>query len=287
MRAEHPGRRVERGDPDRSHIFGRQRRVRHLARTPRPGAGDPARQCAGVQQRARRDGSRSSLQLRGDLPAAVGRARRRGRADPGQPGPEEGVHRDREDRRARCARDPRHRPGERHRHLRRQLPGRGRCMEPGSHRRRTGRRRSGGGPAQRLDCDLLQLRQFHHHHRHLSAHGGLGHHHADLQRQGRLHPFRRPRVRVRAGQRCAQQGRGALRRAGGLLRIGRPVHQAGGGVRGRALEGEAHARGRARRRDGGRRGRCREQRALVHGEVRRGRHLHARRSRCSRPRAPW
>ena len=61
-----------------------------------------------------------------------------------------------------------------------------------------------------LDRDLLQLRQLHHHDRDVPAHGGLGHDHGDLQRQGHLHPLRRARVRLRAGQRRAQQGGRAL-----------------------------------------------------------------------------
>ena len=61
----------------------------------------------GLQQRARRPGRRPCLQHRRRLSAAVGRARRRGRADPRQPGPEEDRHRHREDRGARRARDPR------------------------------------------------------------------------------------------------------------------------------------------------------------------------------------
>ena len=56
------------------------------------------------------------------------------------PGPQEDLHRHREDVGARRARDPGDGPGERHRHLRRQQPGRGRCLEPGAHRRRARRR---------------------------------------------------------------------------------------------------------------------------------------------------
>ena len=50
------------------------------------GAGNAARQHPGLQQRARGPGCRPPLQLRRGLPAALGRARRRGRADPRQPG---------------------------------------------------------------------------------------------------------------------------------------------------------------------------------------------------------
>src|SRR6266545_3820198 len=41
---------------------------------------------------------------------------------------------------------------------------------------------------------------------------------ADLQRQGRLHPLRGTGVRVRARERCALEGGGAVRGAGRLLR---------------------------------------------------------------------
>ena len=230
---------------------------------------------------------RPPLQLRRDLSAAVGGARRRGRTDPRQPRAEEDLHGHREDVGARRARDPRDGAGQRHRHLRRQLPRRGGFVEPGAHRRRAGRRHAGGSAEEGLDRDLFQLRQLHHHDRHLPAHGGLGDDHAHLQRQGRLHPLRRARVRLCAGQRRAHQGRGALRRAGRLLRARRRLHQAGRRLRRRALEGQAHARRRPRRRDGGRQRRRRRQGTLVHGQVRRGRHLHVRTSRCSPPRARW
>ena len=50
------------------------------------------------------------------------------------------LHRHGEDVGARLARDPRDGAAERHRHLRRQQPGRRGCLEPGAHRRRAGRR---------------------------------------------------------------------------------------------------------------------------------------------------
>ena len=140
------------------------------------------------------------LQHRRGLPAALGRARRRGRAGPGQSRSREDHHHHREGLGPRCARDPCHRPDQRHRHLRRQRPGRGRRLEPGAHRRRARRRQSRRDPAQGLGRDLLQLRQLHHHHRQLSGDRRLGHHDLDLQRQGRLHPLRRARVHPRARQ---------------------------------------------------------------------------------------
>ena len=128
---------------------------------------------------------------------------------------------------------------------------------------------------QRLGRDLLELRQLHHHHRTVPRGRRLGNHHAGLERQGRLHPFRRARVRVRARQRPAQQGGGDLRRAGRLLRIRPQLHQAGGGLRGRPLESAPDARRRPCRRHG-RLGRRRaRQGALVHAELRRRQALHA------------
>ena len=62
---------------------------------------------------------------------------------------------------------------------------------------------------------------------------------------------------------------------GGYYELDAQLHQAGGRLRGRALEGEAHARGRSCRRDGRRQRRRRRQGTLVHGQVRRRRHLHA------------
>ena len=140
---------------------------------------------------------------------------------------------------------------------------------------------------QRLDRDLLQLGRLLDHHRAVPAHGRLGHDDRDLQRQGRLHPLRRARVRLRARQRRAQQGGGAVLRARRLLRARRAVHQAGGGLRGRPLEEQAHARGRPCRRDGRRRRRRAGQGTLVHGEVRRRRASSRPTTRCSRPRARW
>jgi hypothetical protein len=84
-----------------------------------------------------------------------------------------------------------------------------------------------------LDCDLLQLGRVLDHHRAVPAHGGWGTTTVSLQRQGCLHSLCRRRVRLRAGQRRAQQGSGALLRTGRLLRARRPFHETGGGLRGR------------------------------------------------------
>ena len=130
--------------------------------------------------------------------------------------------------------------------------------------------------AERLDRDPVQLGRLHHHHRAVPAHGRLGHDHAGIERQGRLHPLRRTRVRLRTRQRRSQQGGGAVLRARRLLRARRRVHQAGGGLRGRPLEEQAHARGRPCRRDVRRRRRRGVEGTLVHAEVRRGRAVHAR-----------
>ena len=63
-----------------------------------------------------------AFNCRRHLPAALRRARRRGRTDPRQSGPAQDRHHHRENIRARCPRNPRARPGQRHRHFRRQLP---------------------------------------------------------------------------------------------------------------------------------------------------------------------
>ena len=72
-------------------------------------------------------------------------------------------------------------------------------------------------------------------------------------------------------------------RAGRLLRTRRQLHQAGGRLRRRPLEEQAHARGRPCRCDGRRQRRCAGQGTLVHGEVRRRRHLTRPSSRSSPP----
>jgi hypothetical protein len=102
-----------------------------------------------------------------------------------------------------------------------------------------------------LDRDLLQLGRLLDHHRAVPAHGGLGHHHRHLQRQGRLHPLRAPEFAFALANDARSKAAVPVLRAGRLLRARRHVHQAGGGLRGRPLEEQAHARGRPCRRDGG------------------------------------
>ena len=84
LRAEHHGRREPAGDADEPRLLRRQRGVRHLAGAFGPDAEDAGRRHPGLQQRPRGAGRRAYLQHRRRLPAAVGRARRRGGADPGQ-----------------------------------------------------------------------------------------------------------------------------------------------------------------------------------------------------------
>ena len=276
MRAQHPGRRITPGHADQPCLLRRQRGLRHLAGPRRPGVEDEHRRHPGVQQRARRLESRARVQHRRGLPAAVGRARRRGRVDPRQPGPEEDRHRHREDRGARRARDPRNGAGRGRRRHRRQLPGRGRFVEPSAHRRRSGRRPPGRDAAAGHGGRILQFRRLHHHHRAVPVHRGLGHHDPGVVGQGRLHPLRRAGLRP-----CAAQGRpftrrGALRRTRRLLRAGRRMGQAGGGLRGGALEVQADPRGGPCRRDGRRRRQRSRQGTLVHGGLRRRNDLHAR-----------
>ena len=86
LRAQHPGRRVERrhagrATPTRAATSSSaRRRARRGQVLDTPIGDDP-----GLQQRARGHGGGPPLQLRRRLPAAVGRARRRGRAGAGQP----------------------------------------------------------------------------------------------------------------------------------------------------------------------------------------------------------
>ena len=217
LRAQHSRRRIERRDPGQPRLLGRQRGVRHGAGQGRRRARDADRQYPGLQQRARRPGRGPPLQLRRGLPAALGGARRRGGADSRQSRPAQDLHHHREDRGPRRARDPRDGPAERHRHLRRQRPGRGRLVEPGAHRRRAGRRQSGRFAAAGLDRDLLQFGRLLDHHRAVPAHGGLGHDDRHLQRQGsststtrrRSSPSRWPTTRA-ARRRCCIASRAAI-----------------------------------------------------------------------------
>ena len=64
----------ERGDAGGPRLFGRQRGVRHLARSARPGAGDAGGRHPRLQQRPRGAGGGAPVQLRGGLPAALRRA---------------------------------------------------------------------------------------------------------------------------------------------------------------------------------------------------------------------
>ena len=182
-----------------------------------PGAEDAGRRHPGLQQRPRGAGRRAYLQHRRRLPAAVGRARRRGGADPGQLRTQEDRHHHREDRGARRPRDPGDGAGERRRHHRRQLPRRGGLVEPGADRRGAGRRPSGRVADQGVGGDLLELGRLHHDDRAVSRDGGLGDDDARFVGQGPLHPLCLPRLCA-----CLRGGRpvgggGALCRAGRLL----------------------------------------------------------------------
>ena len=84
-----------------------------------------------LQQRPRGAGRRAQVQHRRRLPAALGRSRRRGRADPRQLGASQDRHHHREDRGARRPRNPGDGAGERRRHHRWQLPRRGRIRGTG------------------------------------------------------------------------------------------------------------------------------------------------------------
>ena len=151
------------------------------------------------------------LQLRRGLSAAIGRPRRRRRADPRQSRPEEDLHHHREDLGARLARDPRHGAAERASTssaatasasptpgTRCASAARSAATIPAS---RCARARSPSSPTRaaspRRSRTYLRM-------------AGWGTTTADLERQGRLHPLRRAGVRVRARQRRAQQGGRAL-----------------------------------------------------------------------------
>ena len=84
------------------------------------------------------------------------------------------------------------------RHLRRELPRGCRLVEPGPHRRRARGRPPRGSVDQGLDCDLLEFRRVHQHHRAVSLDGGLGYDDAHLVGEGRLHPLCRARLCARA-----------------------------------------------------------------------------------------
>ncbi len=123
------------------------------------GAGDRRRRHPGLQQRAQRasrDGHTFNCGVVYLPPSAA--APRCRRADPGQPGPGEGLHRHREDLGARRPRDPGHGPVQRDRHLRRQQSRRRRLVEPRADRRSARRQHARGGPAQGVDRHPVQLR---------------------------------------------------------------------------------------------------------------------------------
>ena len=78
-----------------------------------------------------------------------------------------------------------------------------------------------------------------------------------------------------------------VRRARRLLRARAAVEEAHRRLRRRPLEGQADPRRGPCRRHGRLRRRRRVEGTLVHGDVRRRRHLHARTTRSARPRVPW
>ena len=220
LRAQHPRRRIERGDAGQPCLFRRQRRLRHLARPPRPGA---ARRRSATSRSTTTCARAWTPAMRFNigvvyLPPAGG-ARRRRRADPRQPGAAR--RSSSSPRRSRCTTRARSAPSARANGI--DIFG-ANCLGVADawNQVRIGGALGGDNPdetlRQGLDRDLLQLRQLHHHHRAVPRHRRLGHDDADLERQGRLHPLRRARVRLRARQRRAQQGGGAVRRAGRLLR---------------------------------------------------------------------
>ena len=138
---------------------------------------------------------RPPLQHRRGLPAALGGARRRGRAGPGQPRPREDHHHHREGLGPRCARDPRHRPDQRRSTSSAatawgwRMPGTG-CGSAARSAATTparpcsrARSRSSPTPATSPPRSPTIWRPT-----------GWGTTTLDLERQGRLHPLRRARV---------------------------------------------------------------------------------------------
>ena len=211
----------------------------------------PRRRHPGLQQRARGPERRPRLQHRRRLPAAVGRARRRGRADPRQPGAEEDRHRHREDRGARRARDPRHGAGRTastsSAATASAWPTRGTACASAA-------RSAATTPTRSLLKGSVAI---------FSNSGGFtttiaqylateGWGTTTLVSSGKdvyIH-YARARLRACAAQRRPLARRGAVCRARRLLRARRRLRQAGGRLRRRALEVQADPRRRPCRRDG-------------------------------------
>ena len=99
-----------------------------------------------------------------------------------------------------------------------------------------------GGAEKRLDCDLLQLGQFHNHHRYLLAHGGWGA--TTLISSGKdvyIH-FAAPEFAFALANDARSKAAVLYVEPGGYYEARCGLHQAGDRVRGRTMEGEAHAR---------------------------------------------
>ena len=166
-----------------------------------------------VYNSVREPGCRPPLQLRRRLPAAVGCARRCCRADPGQPGTQQDLHRH---GKAVGSRQPARSGRWASRTASTSSAATAWASPMPGTRSASGCWAATARPrrAQGLDRHSVQLRQLHHHDRDVPADGGLGHDHGDLQRQGHLHPLRGTGVRLRPGQRRPQQGRRAVCRTG-------------------------------------------------------------------------
>ena len=289
LRAQHPRRRVERRDAGEPRLLRRQRRVRHLARPRRPGAGDADRRHPGLQQRARGPGRRPPLQLRRGLPAALGRARRRGRADPGQSRTCSKIFIVTEKISVHDAREIRAMGQQNGIDI---FGGNSLGVADAWNQVRIGGALGGDNPGeallQGLDRDLLQLRQLHHHHRATTCAWPAGARRRSISsgKDVYIH-FAAPEFAFALANDARSKAAVLYCRAGRLLRARRELHQAGRRLRGRALEGQADPRGRPCRRDGRRRRRRRRPRNA--GSWRSSASTASSRptTRSSRPRARW
>ena len=113
---------------------------------------------------------------------------------------------------ARCARDPRDGPATASTSSARNSLGVADSWNRGAHRRRARRRQSRATRCGKGSIAIFSNSgNFTTTIAHYLRMAGWGTTTLDLERQGRLHPLRRARVRLRARQRCAQQGGGAVR----------------------------------------------------------------------------
>ncbi len=105
-------------------------------------------------------------------------------------------------------------------------------------------------PAQGFGRDLLQLRQLHHHHRQLPGRWRLGHDHRISSGKDVYIHFAPPEFAHAFDNDARTKAAVMYVEPGGYYEQDLHIQQAGGGLRGRPLEGQADARGRPCRRHG-------------------------------------